>query len=216
MTRLAAEIQKYQEEFLKEVPEEVKETMFAATQKLQALGISKKALKFGDKAKEFILPNALGKPVSLYQVLDENDFVVVNFYRGEWCPYCNMELNALQNINEELNSLNAKLIAVSPQSPDASLSTMQAHELAFEVLSDSYNKVAKAYGLVFSLAQELRPLYESFGIDIPGLNGEDSYELPMPATYVVNKDKEIIYAFVDEDYTKRAEPQEILEAIKNN
>jgi len=214
MSTLSNELKKYQDKFLQETPKEVKEVMFIATERLKESGISKNALKIGDIAKEFTLPNAVGNKVSLYEELEKNDYVVINFYRGQWCPVCNMELHALQGINDELNSLGAKLIAVSPQIPDASLSTAEKHELAFEVLSDAHNKVAKEYRLVFSLAEELRPLYASFGIDIPGLNGEDTYELPMPATYVVNKNKEIIYSFIDEDYTKRSEPQDILKAIR--
>jgi len=137
-----------------------------------------------------------------------------NFYRGVWCTYCNLELKALQGINEELQGLGAKLIAVSPQSPDASMTTKEKNELEFEVLSDTGNVVSKEYGLIFSLSEELRPIYLSFGIDIPASNKEDSYEIPMPAIYVVNKKREIIFSFIDEDYTKRCEPQDILDAIK--
>ncbi|WP_072682008.1 peroxiredoxin-like family protein [Arcobacter sp. LA11] len=216
MSRLLDEIKNYQEGFRKKVPVEVQEVMLQATKKLENTRISKNSLKIGDVAKDFKLPNALNNDVSLYDTLEENEFVVVNFYRGLWCPYCNLELKALQNINEELNNLGAKLIAVSPQTPDASLSTKEKNELAFEVLSDSYNKVAKEYGLVFSLDEELRPIYASFGIDIVGLNQEESFELPMPATYVINKKKEIIFSFIDEDYTKRCEPQEILDIIRKN
>lgn len=132
-------------------------------------------------------------------------------------------LKATENLKNEKLSKNAlklkdkaKLVAISPQTPDASLTTMQKNELSFEVLSDTNNKVAKEYGLVFSLAQELRPIYEKFGIDIVASNNENSFELPMPATYVINKNKEIIYAFIDEDYTSRSEPQEILDIISKN
>ncbi len=216
MSRLLDELKNYQEEFSKKVPKEVQEIMLKATKKLAEDRLSKNALKVGDIAKDFKLANAANNEVSLFDELEKNDFVVINFYRGVWCPYCNLELKALQSINEELNNLGAKLIAISPQTPDASLSTKEKNELAFEVLSDSHNKIAKEYGLVFSLAEELRPIYESFGIDIVGLNQEDSFELPMPATYVINKNKEIIYSFIDEDYTKRCEPQDIIDIIQKN
>jgi len=216
MSRLLDELKNYQEEFSKKVPKEVQEIMLKATKKLAEDRLSKNALKVGDIAKDFKLANAANNQVSLFDELEKNNFVVINFYRGVWCPYCNLELKALQSINEELNNLGAKLIAISPQTPDASLSTKEKNELAFEVLSDSHNKIAKEYGLVFSLAEELRPIYESFGIDIVGLNQEDSFELPMPATYVINKNKEIIYSFIDEDYTKRCEPQDIIDIIQKN
>ncbi len=216
MSRLLDEIKNYQEGFKKKAPIEVQEVMLKATKKLADERISKNALNVGDIAKDFNLPNAINNQVSLSDALENNDFIVINFYRGVWCPYCNLELKALQNINGDLKNLGAKLISISPQSPDASLSTKEKNELAFEVLSDSNNKIAKEYGLVFSLAEELRPIYASFGIDIVGLNKEDSFELPMPATYVINKNKEIIFSFIDEDYTKRCEPQDIIDIIQKN
>ncbi|MBU3014210.1 AhpC/TSA family protein [Poseidonibacter lekithochrous] len=216
MSRLIDEIKKYKDAFKIKAPQEVQDKMLAATKKLEDTSISKNALTVGSLAKEINLPNAIGNEVSLFKTLEENDFAVVSFYRGVWCAYCNFELKALQGINEELKQLGAKLIAVSPQSPDASLTTKEKNELEFEVLSDNENIIAKEYGLVFSLAEELRPIYLSFGIDIPATNKEDSYEIPMPATYVINKNKEIIFSFIDEDYTKRCEPQDILEAIRKN
>jgi peroxiredoxin len=216
MSRLIDSIKEYQEGFRKRVPLEVQEIMKKATKKLEDASISKNALKVGDIAKDFILPNALEKEVSLNDAINENKFVIVSFYRGTWCAYCNMELRALQLKNEEFKALGAKLIAISPQSPDASMTTKEKNELEFEVLSDNSNVIAKKYGLVFSLADELRPIYESFNINVPSSNDEDSYEIPMPATYVLNKNKEIIFSFIDEDYTKRCEPQDIIDAIKNN
>lgn len=216
MSRLLDEIKKYQEAFKEKVPEDIQKIMLDATEELKRLSLSKDALKVSDKAINFELPNAVNKPVSLKEALENNEFVVINFYRGQWCPYCNLELKALQSINDELAKLNAKIIAISPQTPDSSLSTKEKNELEFEVLSDKENKVAKEYGLVFSLAEELRPIYKSFGIDIESSNKEDSYELPMPATYIINKKQEIIYSFIDEDYTKRSEPQTILDIIQKN
>jgi len=216
MSRLIDEIQKYQEQFKVNAPQEVQEIMKKVTKKLEEQGLSKNALQVGDLAKEINLPNALNNTVDLNEILQNNDFVVVNFYRGVWCPYCNIELKALENINEELKTLGATLLAISPQKPDASLTTKEKNELTFEVLSDVNNHVAKDYGLVFSLDEELRPIYLSFGIDIPKNNDDDSYEIPMPATYVINKNKEIIFAFVNEDYTKRCEPQDIIDAIKKS
>ena len=216
MSRLIDEIKNYQEAFKKKAPQEVQDIMLKATKKLEDASISKNALTVGDIAKEIKLPNAIGNEVSLYETLENNDYAVVNFYRGTWCSYCNLELKALQDRNEELNSLGAKLIAVSPQSPDASLTTKEKNELKFEVLSDNNNVISKEYGLIFSLAEELRPIYLSFKIDIPSMNDEDSYELPMPAVYLINKNKEIIFSFINEDYTKRCEPQDIIDAIKKD
>ena len=114
----------------------------------------------------------------------------------------------------EIEALGAQLVTVSPELPDKSLSTAEKNALAFEVLSDVGNKVARDFGLVFSLAEELRPIYASFGIDIPAYNGDDTFELPMPATYVIDTDGTILHAFVDADYTSRLEPAEIVEILK--
>lgn len=216
MSRLIDEIKKYKEAFKEKAPLEIQKTMLAATKKLEDASLSKNSLTVGDKVKEFILPNAIGNNVSLDDALEKNDFVILNFYRGVWCAYCNFELKALQSRLGEFKELGAELIAISPQSPDASMTTKEKNELEFEVLSDNGNVVAKEFGLVFSLAEELRPIYLSFGIDIPSNNDDDSYEIPMPATYVINKNKEIVFAFIDEDYTSRCEPQDILDAIKKN
>lgn len=216
MSRLIDAIKEYQEVFKTKAPVEVQEIMKKATKKLEDASISKNALKVGDSAKDFTLKNVLANDVSLSDVLKDNNFAVVSFYRGTWCPYCNLELKALQGINEELKALGVSLIAISPQTPDASLSTKEKNELTFEVLSDNSNTIAKDYGLVFSLDEALRPIYKSFNIDVPVSNGDDSYDLPMPATYVINKNKEIVFSFIDEDYTKRCEPQDIIEAIKKN
>jgi len=215
MSRLIDAIKEYQNGFKAKVPQEIQEKMKVATKELEDARISKNALKVGDFAKEIKLPNAVGKEISLFDTLDNNEFVIVNFYRGEWCPYCNLELKALQSYNDEFKKLGASLIAVSPQSTDSSLSTKEKNELAFEVLSDANNIIAKDYGLVFSLADELKPIYLSFGIDIPSKNQENSYEIPMPATYLINKNKEIVFSFIDEDYTKRCEPQDIIDILKS-
>ena len=114
----------------------------------------------------------------------------------------------------EIKALGAQLVTVAPELPDKSLSTAEKHALAFEVLSDVGNKVARDFGLVFSLAEELRPIYASFGIDIPAYNGDDTFELPMPATYVIDTNGTILHAFVDADYTSRLEPAEIVEILK--
>jgi len=216
MSKLDEKIKSYQEAFKNKVPVETREVMLKATQTLVEQNISKNALKVGAQVHPFVLPNALNQEVSLKEELENNDFVVLNFYRGGWCPYCNLELKEFQSILGELKTLNSSLIAISPQTPDASLSTQEKNELSFEVLSDEKNVIAKEFGLVFSLADELKPIYESFKINLPASNDDDSFEIPMPATYVLDKKGTVIFAFIDEDYTKRCEPQLILDIIQKN
>lgn len=198
---------------MSQVPKEALDQIIAATERLVASGLSEKGLKKGDIAPNFVLPSAKGESISSADLLKEGP-LVISFYRGGWCPYCNLELNALQQILAEIETLGAKLVAISPETPDKALTTAQKHEMRFEVLSDVGNKVARDFALVFTLAEELRSIYQSFGIDIPAYNGDELYELPMPATYVINTDGTIRYSFVNADYTQRAEPSAILEALR--
>ena len=193
------------------LPAEVQALMQEKAAELARSGIAESSLGVSDKAPDFELPNAVGARMQFSQLLQGGP-VVLSFYRGGWCPFCNLELRALQQILPEIERLGASLVAVSPELPDASLNTLEKHELQFQVLSDQGNRVARQFGLVFTVAEELRPVYEQFGIDIPAHNGDQSFELPLPVTYVIASDGTIRYAFVNSDYTQRAEPADIIAA----
>ncbi|MEL7504124.1 MAG: peroxiredoxin-like family protein [Cyanobacteria bacterium J06554_6] len=210
---LADQIQEFRAGFRENVDQAIQDVMNTATDVLEATGIANNALSVGAQAPDFALPNATGTTVKLSELLQQGP-VVINFYRGEWCPYCNLELRAFQQLLPEFKQAGAQLVAISPELPDHSLSVTEKNELEFAVLSDVGNKVAKDYGLVFTLDPTLRPIYEKFGIDVPASNGDDSYELPMPATYVIDQSGNIRFAFADADYTKRAEPQAVLAVVK--
>ncbi|MEL6129343.1 MAG: peroxiredoxin-like family protein [Cyanobacteria bacterium J06628_4] len=210
---LAEQLADFRADFQSKAPQDAQVTMAEATEALEASGIANQALTVNDKAPDFELPDATGKLVRLSELLKQGP-VVINFYRGEWCPYCNLELRAFQNLLSEFKQANATLVAVSPELPDHSLSVTEKHSLEFAVLSDVGNKVSRQYGLVFTLDASLQPLYEGFGIDIPTSNGDDSYELPLPATYVIDQSGRIRYAFAEADYTLRAEPQDVLAVVK--
>ncbi len=211
---LEKSIREFNQEFMKQVPDEVATVMQCATQRLHDSGIEAKALKVGDKIPSFSLPNAYGKKVSSDLLLAKGP-LVINFYRGEWCPYCNLELKAFQDVLSEINALGAELVAISPNLPDSSLSSIQKHSLKFEVLSDIGNRYARELGLVYTLDEQLQPIYKQFEIDIPAINGDDSYEIPMPATYVINSEGIVKMAFVDADYTKRLEPSDVIKILKS-
>jgi len=197
----------------KKYPEAKKAVMFASTQALIDEQLSTKAVQVGQQVPNFTLPDVVGKEVSLSDLLAKGR-VVLSFYRGGWCPYCNLELRALQAILPEMNDLGTSLVAISPEVPDQSLSTSEKNELSFSVLSDVNNVVAKKLGLVFQLPEDLREVYDSFGIDVPAHNGNQDYELPMPATYILNQDGTVAYAFIPEDYRERLDPETILEVLK--
>ena len=177
-------------------------------------GILDVALQVGDIAPNFTLNNAVGHPVELYEYLKKGK-VILTWYRGGWCPYCNLKLHELQNKLSEFEALGANLIAVSPELPDKSLSTSEKHELKFEVLSDIGNKIGKEYGIVFKLTEDVADAYnKSFALN--DYNGDDSNELPLPATYIIDQNGTIIYAFLDADYRNRAEPEELVKFLKAN
>jgi len=213
LTSLSSQLKDYQNGFKQQASQEIVDTMAQATNELANSGIIDNSLKVGEKAPDFELPSATGTPVKLSELL-KNGPVVINFYRGQWCPYCNLELRAFQQLLPEFKAANAQVIAISPELPDNSLSVSEKHDLAFPVLSDVGNKVSREYGLIFSLAESLRPLYKGFGIDILASNGDDTYELPVPATYVIDEASTIRYAYAEADYTLRAEPNDVLAAVK--
>lgn len=190
------------------------QTMLQATAELKASGIENRALAAGDRVPAFTLPNANGEPVRLTDLLDRGP-VVLNFYRGGWCPYCNLELAALQAQLPDIQALGASLVAVSPEQPDKAAGTRARHQLEFEVLSDRGNRVSRQFGLVFTLPESIRTIYASFGTDLPAYNGDDRFELPLPATYVIRADGTIGYAFVDADYTRRMDPAEIIQVLRD-
>jgi len=210
---LTQELNEFKAKFKASQPEEIKSVMATATTDLIESKLAENSLGKGDKIPNFSLPNAVGEQVSLDSLLAKGA-VVISFYRGGWCPYCNMELRALQQALPEIKDKGATLVAISPETPDSSLSTKEKNELSFEVLSDRNNQLAKKLGLVFTLPESLRPIYNNFGIDIPAYNGDSSFELPLPATYVVATDGTVIYSFADADYTKRLDPKEIITALE--
>jgi len=189
------------------------ETMQSAIDELVTSSLLESAAKKGSTIPEIILPNATGKLVNLNTIL-ENNKVVLTFYRGGWCPYCNLELKAFQKVLPQIEEKGAKLIAISPETPDNSLSTSEKNNLSFEVLSDDNNEVARALGLVFKMQESLQKLYKSsFGIDLVQSQQNTNQELPIAATYVIEKDGTISYAFLSEDYKLRANPSEVIAAL---
>ncbi|MDG5471695.1 peroxiredoxin-like family protein [Jeotgalibacillus sp. ET6] len=212
MTTLLEEIQAYKEQFKQKAPKEKQEIMANATRELKESGVAQ-GLQKGDQAPAFTLPNAAGEHVSLEDVLKHGP-VILTFYRGGWCPYCNLELKAYQRELSAIKEAGASLIAISPEKPDASLSTKEKNELQFTVLSDDANGVAEQFDLVFKMPEDLIAVYKESGLDVPGHNGNDDWELPKPATFVIDSSGEIIFAEVESDYTQRVEPSKVVQVVK--
>lgn len=196
------------------IPEEARTVMKDALDDLKSSMIEEKVIRPGDIVPDVELPGATGKSVNLKELLASGPVVLV-FYRGGWCPFCNLNLHYLQKNLNEIKSAGANLIAISPELPDKSLTTKEKNNLEFEVLSDSGNKVAKKFGIVFQLPKNLQEIYKQFGIDLIATNGDSSFELPLAATFIIGQDGKILYRFVDTDYKKRMDPEEILKQLKN-
>jgi peroxiredoxin len=176
-------------------------------------GIVEKAPKVGDKAELFELPDASGKTVKLADLLAKGP-VVLTWYRGGWCPYCNVALRGLVKAEPQLRELGATLVAVSPEVPDVAAETVKKLDLKFPVLTDKGNLVAKKYRIAFKVPERAASTMKAFKVDLEKTNGDASGELPLGVTYVIDTDRTIRWAFVDADYRKRAEPADVLAALK--
>jgi peroxiredoxin len=211
---LQQQLDAFKAEFARTAPAGRPALYEAKIEELRAGFALERAIRTGDRAPDFTLPNQQGRPVSLAMVLEAGP-AVVTFYRGGWCPYCNIQLRAYQAVLPEITALGGRLIAISPQLPDGSLSTAEANKLTFDVLSDTGNRVARDFGLVWALPEELRAALRSSNKALPDINGDDSWELPVPATYVIARDRRVALAGIDVDYRERLEPDAILSALKS-
>jgi peroxiredoxin len=211
-TTLSDQTEQALKDFMASLPDEQQATVENAFQDLLASSVAANAITTNDQASAFELPDVKGGTLSLGTAL-EGGPVVLSFYRGSWCPFCNLELNALQTMLPEIKACGARLIAISPELPDNSLSHAEKLGLEFDVLTDLGNKVARDYGLIMTIHESLRPLYLQWGLDVPAANGDDSHTLPVPATYVVDTNGTIRAAYIEKDYTKRMEPAAIIDAL---
>lgn len=199
----------------KRIPEEALAVMRKAAEDLDAQGIGDKGLSIGDRFPQVGLQGSDGAGFDLSSLLAKGP-VLINFYRGGWCPYCNLELKAYQDQLETVRSLGAELVAISPETPDRAMTTAEKNAVTYPVLTDPQNSLAEALRIVFTLPPELAKLYEMFGNNLPEAHGEAGWRLPIPATYVVGTDGVIAYAHIARDYRTRAEPAEALAALKGH
>jgi peroxiredoxin len=191
------------------VPAERLSIFDRAIAELKNSGLAAHALQPGNHAPSFELPDGDGMIWRSEDLLHRGPLVVV-FYRGRWCAYCNAQLAALQEIHSQIAAAGAALVTISPQTQKHSYMTRDMHKLRFPVLSDQGNTVARRFGLVYRLSPEMQALYESIYTKLPGYNGNQSWELPLPATFMIKADGMISYSRVDADWRQRPEPSEIL------
>jgi peroxiredoxin len=212
MMSLKEQLAEYRAGWYQRVPAERQAIMERHIEQLRRT-VAQIMLKVGDRAPAIVLKNAKGTTVDVGTLLERGP-VVVTFYRGGWCPYCNLELKAYQEILPQIAAAGASLVAISPEKPDDTLSTAEKNALTFEVLSDVGQKVGRAFGLVYQFTEELKSAYRGFNLDIPAHNGTpDEWALPVSATYVIDCNGLIVYAYTDVDYRDRANPRDVLAVL---
>jgi peroxiredoxin len=206
--KLQEKFQHIQQGMVQQVPENILNAFAQSLGELMEQNLEAHALKVGDTAPDFTLPSSNGKQTSLYEVLKENS-VVLSFFRGNWCPFCIAELNHYQEaINNKIVDSTA-VIAISPQTVALHNAATKENGLQFNVLSDKGNKIAEQYGLVFTLQENIRDIYKGLGADLEVFNGDATYQLPIPATYIIGKDKKVLFASVSTNYMERADVYDI-------
>jgi len=213
-TTLSQQLEEYLAGWMQRVPADRRAAMERHIAHLSESGIGRQAKQVGDQAPDIILPDVHGRPFEVAKLLAKGP-VVATFYRGGWCPYCNLELKAYQAVLPRIAAAGASLVAISPEKPDDTVSTSEKNALTFPVLSDIGHGVGKAFGLVYSFTDELRGVYDGFKLDIPDKNGTpDDWSLPLAATYVIGTDGRILFADTSVDYRRRTDPLDVLQVLE--
>lgn len=209
MKNLKLQIEELNENLAKQLPTEVLEVFSKSIQDLKAKNIEENSISIGDLFPDFSLPNTNDETVQLKELL-KNGKVIVAFFRGSWCPYCNLELKALQNNLKQIADREATLVVISPQTSDYNEELKGNHNLGFELLTDKNNALAKQLGISFGLQEYVVPTYNSLGIDLSEYNENENNELPVPAVFVIDINGSITYKFVDSNYMNRINIQELI------
>ncbi|KPE52067.1 peroxiredoxin-like family protein [Chryseobacterium indologenes] len=212
MDNLAEQIEELNHTLSSQLPEEIFKAFGKSIEELKTEKIEERSLKTGDKMPEFILPNAHGKWVSSREILTKGKMILA-FYRGSWCPYCNLELKGLQDHLSEIKNKNAALVAISPQSPDHSLTMIEKNDLEFELLTDTHNTLAEKLGITFQLQEFVLPYYKALGIELEHYNKNKSNTLPVPAVFVIDENGYVIFRFLDVNYMNRINIEELIKLL---
>jgi peroxiredoxin len=198
----------------KYVPAETQAIHAQAVAELKACQLSARILPVGAKAPDFELPDHNGTPVNS-SALRSKGRLVLCFIRGRWCPFCVGQVEAINVILPQIEQARATLVAISPQTVKQSFFMHDQHKLRFPLLSDAANRLARQFGLTYRVPAPQEAVYRRAFVNLPFTNGDDSWELPIPATYILDDDGTILYASANEDYTERPEPAAILDFLKS-
>lgn len=209
---LQLQLYKFQREFLVKFPPKKAEIIEDAIQALAKEFQNRRTLRIDDQAPDFVLQNVDGKPIRLSEKLQQGA-VLLSFYFGTWSPYCNLELRAYERLLPKIKALGSSIIAISPQTPDASRKTALRNSLSFDLLSDKNCQVARDYGIVFEVSDPLKQLYIELGHPLPDYNGTEDWLLPVPATFIIDRQQHIALAHIEVDYRKRYEPTDAIAVL---
>ncbi len=210
---LTRQLEAFMDGIMERADPETRQALQQVGEAMTADGLAERALRAGDAAPDFSLPDQFGRTVTLHELLAKGP-VVLTFFRGGWCPFCTIALRALAGIRAELKKAHGEVVAISPQTTGVTLDTAERNGLGFPILADHGNAVARRYGLVWELGPEVRAVYERLGHALPRINGTTDWTLPIPAGFVIGRDGKIAYAHVDTRVTSRLEPRLALEAVR--
>lgn len=209
---LQAKLDAFKETFKTQAPEAAFEAFERSTEDLIDSGQAENTIKAGERAPDFTLTDPEGNDVALKDLLAQGP-VVLTFYRGVWCPYCNIELQALEEVADEIKARGATLVAISMQGAADSRKSQRDNNLSFPILTDKAGQVSKKFGLRWTLQPYVMEFFQAFGVELPTIHGDGEWNLPMPARYVIAPDGTIAYAEVNPDYTRRPEPADLFPVL---
>ena len=213
--KLTKQLQDIRDTTMQRMPKSIIKTFEDGIEEINHSGMNETRLQVGDTLPDFALLDQAGNAIK-WSDLEPSEYTVFNFYRGGWCPYCNLELRAYEGLLDAFKEAHAQVVAVSAENPTRATQTKQKNVLSFPVLTDQDAAFMKAIGIVFELNAQTQKDYEGFGMDFTEIHGNENYELPVPAVYVVNKKREIIFTHFEADYMTRIEPDQVLTSIRQH
>ena len=209
---LQAKLDAFKATFKSQAPAQAIDAFERSTQELIDSGQAERALQAGDLAPDFVLTDSDRNPVALKDLLAEGP-VVLSFYRGVWCPYCNIELQALEEAAERIRARGATLVAISMQGAADSRKSQRDNKLSFPILTDKAGELANKFGIRWSLQDYVIPIHDGFGVNLPTIHGDGQWNLPMPARYVIDTNGAVVYSEVNPDYTRRPDPSDLFPVL---
>ncbi|MCL5246147.1 AhpC/TSA family protein [Cellulophaga sp. 20_2_10] len=212
---LKEQTEELRQNVLERMPKSIVQTFKKDISDLVASKLKENALQVGATLPDSVFKDITGKNVYLSEI-HTDDYLILNFYRGGWCPYCNMELREYNRLENEFKKYNAHIVAISAEMPEFLEETNSKNNINYPILSDINAEFMKKLGIVFSISEKAKIDFTGFGVDFKEIHGNTKHELPVPAIYVIDKNFKVVFTHFEEDYMTRLEPTELLEKFTNN